>query len=126
MVQNAHGVNDTLEFIPAQAATATVTGAGVDLKEYEGKLKFILASSIGGGADHTLDVKLQDSADNSTFADITGATFTQVTNAADSTEDIGLEVNPQERYIRAVATIAGTTPTFSFAVVAVGSKKYRS
>ncbi len=126
MARNLHGGVNVLELIPAQAATSTVTGTGVDLLDYDGKIKAILASSIGGGADHTLDVKLQESADNSTFTDISGATFTQVTNAADSTESIGLEVTPTERYIRAVGTIAGTTPTFSFAVVAVGSKKYMS
>lgn len=126
MARNLNGGVDVLELIPAQAATSTVTGSGVDLLDYDGKLKIILMSSAeSGDADETLNVKIQDSADNSSFADITGATFTEVVYNVDSTEGIGLEVTPQRRYIRAVGTLAGTTPVFSFGVVAVGAKKYQ-
>lgn len=124
MGRNLHGGVDILELTPAQRLTATDTGTGVDLLDYEGKLKIILATSAGGGTTPTLDVKLQDSADNSTFADISGATFAQVTDAADAHVAIGLEVTPQARYLRAVCTITGTSPTYDMAVIALGTKKY--
>lgn len=126
MSRNLHGGVDVLELLPGARRTATANGSGVDLKDYDGKLKVILATSLGGGTTPTLDVKLQDSADNSTFADISGATFTQVTDSADATEAIGLEVTPRDRYIRAVVTISGTSPTFDCAVIAVGAKKYQT
>lgn len=119
---NAHGANALVELIPAQAATSTVTGSAVDVQDYRGKVKVILATSIGGGTTPTLNVKLQDSADGSTgWADISGATFTEVTDSADATESIGVVLDSSKRYIRAVGTIAGTSPTYSFAVVMVGA-----
>jgi len=120
---NAHGNNAISEVIPAQAATATVTGASVDIKDYHGKAKFILLTSIGGGTTPTLDVKLQESSTGSgSWTDISGATFTQVTDSANATEAIGLVVDDVKQFIRAVGTITGTSPTFSFGVVMVGAK----
>jgi len=120
---NAHDNFTIIEFLPAVRRTASANGGGVDMRDYVGKVKVILASSAGGGVDHTLDVKLQDSPDNSTFTDITGAAFTQITNAADLTEDLGINIDGAARYIRAVVTIAGTSPVFDCVVLGVGRKQ---
>jgi hypothetical protein len=74
------------------------------------------------GTTPTLDGKIQDSADNSAFADVTGYTFTQVT-ASTSLQSLNVDTRKVRRYIRYVGTIAGTTPSFSMDVVAVGQKQ---
>jgi hypothetical protein len=58
----------------------------------------------------TLDVKIQESDDNTTFTDIVGATFVQVTASNNLQAIVFLR---SKRYCRAVATIAGTTPSFT-------------
>lgn len=123
----------TVSMISGRQATSTVTpSTGVDMRDFTGEVTFILDSgAASAGTDPTLDVKLQEStaSDGSgdAFADISGATFTQVTDAAASHQAIKLNIDNQPRYIRAVATIGGTdTPTFAFSVVAVGEKKYQS
>ncbi len=106
------------------ARTASANGTGVDLKNYIGRAKVILHSTIGTGTAPTLDVKIQDSADNSTFADIDPAVaFTQVTDAAASLQEISLDLDKVRRYGRAVTSIAGTTPSFTGNVVLVGRKQ---
>jgi hypothetical protein len=108
----------------AAAITATANGTGVDISAFEGDVKFTLDSSAGGGADHTLDVTLEHSDDNSTFVAITGGAFTQVTNAAAAYESIILNGDGLKKYVRGVDTVAGTTPTFSRALSMTGEKKY--
>ena len=103
--------------------TADANGAGADLQGYQGVLKIVLDSGAGGGTTPTLDVKIQDSADNSTFADVLGKVFTQVTGASASIQSLAIDTRAVKRYIRADLTITGTSPTFGLAVTAVGQKQ---
>ena len=103
--------------------TADASGAGADLQGYQGVLKIVLDSGAGGGTTPTLDVKIQDSADNSTFADVLGKVFTQVTGASASIQSLAIDTRAVKRYIRAALTITGTSPTFGLAVVAAGQKQ---
>jgi len=103
--------------------TADATGAGADLQSYQGVLKIVLDSGAGGGTTPTLDVKIQDSADNSTFTDVLGKVFTQVTGASASIQSLAIDTRAVKRYIRADLTITGTSPTFGLAVTAVGQKQ---
>ena len=102
--------------------TVNADGAGVDLQDYQGVLKVILNSGAGGGTTPTLDAKIQDSADNSAFADIPGKVFGQVTGIA-SIQSLAIDTRTVKRYIRVALTIGGTTPTFGLAVTAVGQKQ---
>ena len=103
--------------------TADANGAGADLQGYQGVLKIVLDSGAGGGTTPTLDVKIQDSADNSTFADVLGKVFTQVTGASASIQSLAIDTRAVRRYIRAVIAITGTSPTFGLAVVVAGQKQ---
>jgi len=103
--------------------TADANGAGADLQGYQGVLKIVLDSGAGGGTTPTLDVKIQDSADNSTFADVLGKVFTQVTGASASIQSLAIDTRAVRRYIRAVLVIAGTSPTFGLAVAVIGQKQ---
>lgn len=95
--------------------TAATNGTGVDTTA---------SASFGGqaylqvfsftGTDAT--VKIQDSADNSTFADVTSFAFTQVT-AAPFSQRIALSNTATiRRYVRAVTVTTGGFTSLSFAV----------
>jgi hypothetical protein len=98
--------------LPPAARTATANGSSVDVKDYVGGGKVVLHSAAGGGTSPTMDVKLQDSADDSTFADVSGKVFTQVVGAA-SLQSMEVDLDSLRRYIRLVVTIGGTSPTFT-------------
>ena len=102
--------------------TTTVNGTGIDLQGYQGKVKAMLNFGAGGGTTPTLDVKIQDSADNSTFADVSGLTFTQVVDAA-SLQSMAIDTRSVRRYVRVVLTISGSSPTFDGSVTTVGQKQ---
>ena len=105
------------------ARTSTVTSSAVDVRAYKGGLLVQQLVGVVSGTSPTLDGKLQSSADGSSgWADITGATFTQVT-ATDSFQAIGIDVRQTSGYIRFVGTIAGTSPSFTMGVVLLGQKE---
>lgn len=112
--------------IRAVTATATATGTGVDTLGYN-SAAVALEVGVVSGTSPTLDVKIQDSADNSTFADVTGLTFTQVTATGNSQilRVDGLNTSTRRRYLRAVGTIAGTTPSFAFGVEILLGRAFR-
>ncbi len=119
-----HGPAKLESLLAPAARVADENGAAVNVRDYIGIPKVILDSAIGTGTTPTLDVKLQDSADGSTgWTDITGAVFTQVTDAAAALEAIGLKVDEVKEYIRAVVTITGTGPSFTFSVHLAGRKQ---
>lgn len=99
-----------------QAETATGNGTSVDRG----------ASSANGGVVvmhmpvfsgfTSVTVKVQDSADNSTFADLTGATFTAATTAAAQRLFLA-KGSTIRRYVRVVTTVVGTgSATFLVAI----------
>lgn len=114
--------------LACDSRTASANGTGFDLEGSngaEGEAIIILASdAASAGSSPTLDVKLQESDDNSTFTDISGATFTQVTSSQ-ALEKISINTNDVGRYLRAVGTIGGTSsPAFTYSVAVVYGKKY--
>lgn len=106
------------------ARTATVTASGVDVSDYSGPLLIIQNIGTVSGTNPTWDGKIEDSADDSSYASVTGATFTQVT-ASNSTQTLLLDTRAVRKYIRYVGTVGGTsTPTFSVGVTTHGVKNY--
>lgn len=101
----------------AQSAAASFNGTGVDLLAYEGPIVIV---QNGGAGTGTLDGKIQDSADNVTFADIAGATFAQKGTGA-ATASLVIQSKQVRRYIRYVGTVV-TGPQL-VAVTATGFKK---
>lgn len=101
-------------------ANATVTGGAVDIREYIGNLLIVQQVGTVGGSSPTLDGKIQDSPDGSTgWADVTGATFTQVT-ASTNIQVISVPTRACKRYIRYVGTKTGTSLDFDYSVTAIG------
>jgi len=113
----------------AKALSASENGAEIDLAQYihvDGReMKAILcAIPTGADTDETCDYKLQESATtaSSDFADITGAAFTQVAKEATAAlEEIHFQAS--KRYVRGVATLAGTTPGFAVAAAVLAVKR---
>ena len=119
MGMNSFEALTTKQLCVAATRTATVTGTGVDIQGIEGDV--LINQSVGTvtGTSPTLDTKIQDSADNSSWADVSGATFTQVTatpSTANAVTSLVLQARALRRYVRAVGTIAGTTPSFPLSV----------
>jgi hypothetical protein len=107
---------------PASYAVGTANGIAVvnaNPGKNEGfdRCLAILASGTNG-ASGTVDVKLQDSNDGSTWTDITGAAFAQVTTANDENiflMDMSL-VN-RKAQLRAVATVGTAASVFGVVLV---------
>jgi hypothetical protein len=102
-----------------QTATTTATGTGVDLLSGDGSCFALQLVGAVSGTSPTLAGKIQESADNSTWADVSGATFTTV-SAANNYQAISFERT--QRYLRYVGTVGGSSPSFALGVV-IGQQK---
>jgi len=106
--------NETLVTLsPATVKSATGNGTGVLVQGYSEVKKRECVAILQCGAvssGTTLDVKVQSSPDNSSWLDIAGAAFAQITTAAD--EKL-LRFIPNNKYLREVHTISGTSYTFA-------------
>jgi hypothetical protein len=103
---------------PATVSTSDV-GASVDLIEADGRCFAIQVIGAVSGTSPTLAGKIQESADNSTFTDIAGATFSTV-SASSNLQVISFERT--KRYVRYSRAVAGTSPSFAISVV-IGEQK---
>lgn len=116
---------------PTASRAVNLAGTSVDLLDYDGDVCIILDVAASGTS--TCTVTLQDSADNSSFANITAefvrdgaaqasgtVAFAQVSTTA-SKQTIVLNKDGIRRYIKAVSTEGGT---HVYSVNGVGVKKY--
>ena len=120
---------ETFALIPAELATATITGGDVDL---QGRItnRQLKAIAIGlwtaaGDSNEVCDITIEESDTTvaSDFAAISGAAFTQwIDDDTPYLEEIHFRTD--KRYIRAVATMAGTTPSFTVGVVCQAEMRY--
>ena len=95
----------------AAPAAGTVNGASIDMRGYDEVLVIVSVGAIASA--HTLDVKLQESANNSAWADITDGAFPQCVDGDGENEvHLGRVVcsySGRKRYLRAVGTGVGAT-----------------
>lgn len=110
---------------PISATAGAITGTTVDTRGFGDGMAVISVGATSGTPDSfTVAAKLQESADDSTWSDISGATITTVT-AANKTAEIKIELGSKaasKRYVRAVVTPAfvnGTTPKVGVSAVIV-------
>lgn len=109
--------------INVAAKTATTTGSGFDLSTVaEGEAVAVLLV-VGAWTDGTHTPKIQDSADNVTFADYTtavsetsdgttltaGTGFTAISGTGQQNQTQVVNYNGGKRYIRVVVTVSGAT-----------------
>lgn len=99
--------------IPAAAPatlTATANSAGLELGD-RGTARLKLNVTAASGTNPTLTVQMQTSPDNATWTNL-GAAFTQATGVTSQSQIF----SGVDRFIRAVSTLGGTTPSFTFSV----------
>lgn len=107
--------------------TASANGTGVDTMGYTSAKAVISAGATDfTSTDETYTFKVQDSADNSTFADVSGLTTT--ITAANQIKNIRIDGlgTSVRRYIRVVATLAGTTPSNAGAAIFELGRAYKN
>lgn len=122
-VGNTRRTMTVLSFAPNDVVTATGNETGVDLQDYEGDITLILDAEAGGSGI-TYAVKVQDSSDNSTFTDVSGAAFTTTTANTALVESLVVNSDEINRYARVVITVAGGTGAGAVSVTGLARKKY--
>lgn len=114
----------TVPTFAVTARSATANGTAMNCNDLEGLGLAVLMCGVVSGTSPTLDVKIQDSPDGTTWTDVTGATFTQLTAAG--MQKLNLDFNSLQKNVRGVATIGGTSPSFTFGLTFFGIKKVAS
>lgn len=105
-----------ISLIRPQVATSTVTGTGVDIEKYSGDALAIVNLGAALTSDETCIVTIETS-------DTVGGTYTArltfgtLTGTSDNKIAAGKVDLAPYKFVRAVATIAGTTPSFAIDVV---------
>jgi hypothetical protein len=103
-----------------QTVTGSVNGSSGDFLAGDGRCFALQQVGAVSGTSPTLDGKVQESSDNSIWTDIPGATFTTVTGSSNYQ---AITFDRTKRFVRYVATVAGTSPSFALAVVVSEQKK---
>ena len=114
---------EVLDLAPNDVVASTATKTGVDLLSYEGSMICVLDAEAGGSGI-TYAVKLQDSDDDSTYGDLSGAAFTTTTANTALVEKLVVDIDNCKRYVRAVITVAGGSGTGAVSVKAIAFPKY--
>ena len=122
-IQNLGSKGTAIDILPNDVLASSANGSGVDLQGYEGSAAFVL-SSEAMGASVTLAVKLQESANDSDWSDVSSGAFTTTAANTAAFEQIALNVSDLKRYVRTNSTVAGGTGTGAVNVTAYASKKY--
>lgn len=113
----SHGLGNmaAVRCVEADAyAAATANGVGIDLMGKRGALFILSVGTLGTNAN--VDAYIQDSADNSTFANVTGLSFTTVT-ASDGAGQALAYNSGANRYVRAVLVVNTATSDAGIAAV---------
>jgi hypothetical protein len=108
--------------IPPQTVNANTNGVGVDLVSCDGRSQALI--SFGTLAANTVVyVTVQESDDNTTFAALADTANTNTGNLNTSNTVTALGFQRSKRYLRAVATIAGTNASAPMSVEIIEQRK---
>lgn len=102
---------------PISHQTTKTTGS-VDIKKFRRALFVIAVGAFGSSA--TVDAKLQESSDNSSFSDVSSGSVTQLVAAGGDNRLVTMEIRADQltsgkRYVRASLTV-GTAASLTCAV----------
>lgn len=113
-----------MSIVASGRITASTNAPGVDLSDYQGTALFHLNASAPEGAAQTLDVKLQSSdSQGGPYVD-SGISFTQVTTAGGASfQQVMASTDGFKKYVRAVATLGGTSPAVTYGLTITGKKR---
>lgn len=116
----AENIKPVASLVPA-VRTANANGSVVDTMGYDNLEVVVSAGDIDlTDADETYSVKVQEGAQStlSDAADISGASVTiTADNQLKTIRIVGLGTGSRKRYMRAVLTVGGTTPSIPLAAI---------
>lgn len=97
------------------ARTAGFTSGNEEVGEFRDVIAFLNVTAASGTSP-TLDITIQDSPDGTVWTNHPSGAFTQTT----ATGVKRLEIPRVGNHVRAVVTVGGTTPSFTFSLQLVG------
>lgn len=112
---------DVKASVAPAAHTASVNGSSVDLQDYDSAVVAFVPGTITDGT-HT--PKVQDSPDGTTWTDVAAADLqgTLAVLASNAPQKVGYVGN--QRYVRAVVTVAGATTGGVYGAVVLAGDRY--
>lgn len=121
-LSSAYVVTGTLFATSTGVTTsAHLQGASVDTTPIvSNNVSAILVVGNVAGTSPTMDAKMQESTDGTTWTDVASGAFTQVTQ---STNVQTLPIQPTKRYLRSTGTVGGTTPVLETTILVVGPRQ---
>lgn len=100
---------------------ADQNGTSVDLNDHGPEVTVVLMVGESDGSDATYDGELEESADDSTFTDVTGGSVTQIDNAGHAIQTVTV-YNRAQRYVRGVLNMGGASPSADAAILLIARK----
>ncbi len=107
--------NRVLPMHVSGAETVTLNSPGYNVDRMKSGA-FFLNVSAASGTIPTLNVKIQDSPNGTDWYDLPSMAFTQATGVTSQRLSFA---GPLGLYVRAVQTIGGTTPSFTYSLDAI-------
>ncbi len=101
---------NAVQLLPPKVDTGT-TGSGVDITDYEG-VGIVSVQTGAAAGSGIMNVTIQDSADNSSFAAVANFASSGVmpnTSGSNQAQAAALDLSACRRYIRAVTTLVSGT-----------------
>ncbi len=111
------GQENAATLFPMATRTATVTSGAQEVEGYSNVVAYLNVTNVAGTLTPTLNVKLQDTVDGSTWYDVPNGAFAEITTAGQRR----LLANNTGRKVRAVAAIGGSGPSITFDLQIVGA-----
>src|ERR1700676_1410353 len=106
--------------LEADPLTANTNGPAVNLSGLEGNVELIVRAGTPGNGTGTLSLQLQTSADGTDGWENVGSALATFTTTAGI---VAVNLNPFGclQYMRVVATVGGTSPSFPLFVLYIGT-----
>jgi len=123
-IGNTRRATTLLTFIANDVTASTKTGSAVDLQDYEGDIALSLDAEAGGSGV-TYAVKLTEcDTTGGTYTDVSGAAFTTTTANTALVEQLVVNSDETQRFIKCVVTVAGGTGAGALSVLGLAAPKY--
>ena len=107
--------------------TATTSGSGVDLRDFDGAMVVFQAGTADtGNGNETYTPSVEESDDNSSYSAVAASDLegTLANMTANSVQRAGYK--GAKRYVRAVLTIGGTSPSIDASALVVRGLPHRA
>ena len=118
---------DGVSSLDPASYTATTNGSGVDLRDFDGAMVVFQAGTADtGSGNETYTPGVEESDDNSTYSAVAAGDLegVPINMTANSVQRVGYKGG--KRYIRAVLTLGGTTPSIDASALVIRGLPHHS